>query len=65
MDFSSLPKFIAKNDPAISGHDSHDATRWFEQGATVVIVMLLLLVLLLLFGMLLLGPLLSFVPQLA
>src|SRR5262249_14294825 len=66
MDFSSLPKYRGLRDDGHSTGDRDNATRWYENGPTVAILVLLaLVVLLLILGWLLLGPLLFFVPQLA
>jgi hypothetical protein len=66
MDFSSLPKYRGLLDSGPSAGDRDGATRWSEHGATVAFfAVLVLLVLLLALGLLLLGPVLFFVPQLA
>jgi hypothetical protein len=65
-DFSSLPKYRGLPDSELSAGDRERATRWSEHGAAVAIfALLVLLVVLLVLGLLLLGPVLFFVPQLA
>jgi hypothetical protein len=66
MDFSSLPKYRGLPDSGPAAGDRDGATRWSEQGATVAFfAVLVLLLLLLVLGLLLLGPILFFLPQLA
>jgi hypothetical protein len=65
-DFSSLPKYRGLPDSGPSAGDREGAMRWSDHGAAVaVVVVLVLLAVLLVLGLLLLGPVLFFVPQLA
>jgi hypothetical protein len=65
MDFSSLPKYQGP-DPGPAAADRDDPMRWSEHGHRVaLLVVLVLLVLLVVLGLVFLGPVLFFVPQLA
>ena len=64
MDYSSLPEYrgLPDSDPPAAQDDS---PRWSEHGAAIAFLAILALLLLLALAVMLLGPFLFVVPQLA